>query len=175
MAPLPWPRIWRSSCFMQAHTPRRLIALTRSKTSAGSSAASLGGIWMPALLNAMSSRPKVSTAAVDRGGDLVLVGRRRTRRRAPGARRASSSSVAAVQRCLVDVGQDDGGAGLGERARGGQAHAGAGAGDQGDLAGEVVGRVHAVSCAVGRRAWLLSVRCHGRSRTLMARRLSMAR
>src|SRR5829696_10257778 len=35
MAPLPWVRIWPSSCFMQAHTPRRLIALTRSKTSAG--------------------------------------------------------------------------------------------------------------------------------------------
>ena len=48
---------------MQAHTPRRLIALTRSNISAGSSAASLGGTWMPALLNAMSSRPKVSTAA----------------------------------------------------------------------------------------------------------------
>ena len=46
---------------MQAHTPRRLIALTRSKASAGSSAASLGGTWMPALLNAMSSRPNVST------------------------------------------------------------------------------------------------------------------
>ena len=63
MAPLPWVRIWASSCFMQAHTPRRLIALTRSKISAGSSAASLGGTWMPALLNAMSSRPNVSTAA----------------------------------------------------------------------------------------------------------------
>jgi len=43
MAPLLWVRIWRSSCFMQAHTPRRLIALTRSKVSAGSSAASVGG------------------------------------------------------------------------------------------------------------------------------------
>ena len=63
MAPLPWVRIWPSSCFMHAHTPRRLIALTRSKTSAGSSAASLGGTWMPALLNAMSSRPNVSTVA----------------------------------------------------------------------------------------------------------------
>ena len=50
--------------------------------------------------------------------------------------------MAAVQRGLVDVGQDDRGAGFGERAGGGQTHAGAGAGDQGDLAGEVVGRVH---------------------------------
>ena len=61
MAPLPWARIGRSSCFMQAQTPRRLIAFTRSKVSAGSSAASVGGAWMPALLNAKSSRPKVST------------------------------------------------------------------------------------------------------------------
>ncbi|CAM5679227.1 hypothetical protein SVIOM74S_09552 [Streptomyces violarus] len=50
MAPLPWARMCRSSCFIQAHMPRRLMALTRSKRSAGSSAASLGGIWMPALL-----------------------------------------------------------------------------------------------------------------------------
>jgi hypothetical protein len=42
-APLPWARIWRSSCFMQVQTPRRLIAFTRSKFSAGSSAASVGG------------------------------------------------------------------------------------------------------------------------------------
>ena len=63
MAPLPWVRIWASSCFMQAHTPRRLTALTRSKISAGSSAASLGGTWMPALLKAMSSRPNSVTVA----------------------------------------------------------------------------------------------------------------
>ena len=74
MAPLPWVRIWASSCFMQAHTPRRLMALTRSKTSAGSSAASVGGAWMPALLNAMSSRPNVSTAGLDGGGDAGFVG-----------------------------------------------------------------------------------------------------
>ena len=63
MAPLPWVRIWASSCFIEAQTPRRLTALTRSNTSAGSSAASLGGTWMPALLNAMSSRPNLATAA----------------------------------------------------------------------------------------------------------------
>ena len=43
---------------------------------------------------------------------------------------------------LVDVGQDHGGPGLSEGPRGGQSHAGAGAGDQGDLASEVVARVH---------------------------------
>jgi hypothetical protein len=30
MAPLPWARICCSSNFMQLHTPRRLIAITRS-------------------------------------------------------------------------------------------------------------------------------------------------
>src|SRR5918993_3634861 len=42
---------------MQAQTPRWLTAVTRSKCSIGSAAASEGGTWMPALLNAMSSRP----------------------------------------------------------------------------------------------------------------------
>jgi len=62
MAPLPCWRIWRSSCFMLAQTPRRLTAFTRSKSSAVSSAASAGGACTPALLNAMSSRPNVVTA-----------------------------------------------------------------------------------------------------------------
>jgi hypothetical protein len=38
---------------------------------------------------------------------------------------------------FVDVGQDHGGAGLREGLGGGQAHCGAAAGDQGDLAREV--------------------------------------
>lgn len=42
--------ICASSCFMLAQMPRRLIAVTQSKTPAGSSAASVAGIWMPALL-----------------------------------------------------------------------------------------------------------------------------
>src|SRR5215207_5559364 len=62
MAPLPCARICRSSCFMHAQTPRRLIAFARSKNSVGSWAASVGGAWMPALLNAKSSRPKSATA-----------------------------------------------------------------------------------------------------------------
>jgi hypothetical protein len=49
-SPEPWVRIWASSCFMLAQMPRKLIAFTRSKTSAGSSAASVAGDWMPALL-----------------------------------------------------------------------------------------------------------------------------
>ncbi len=126
---------------MHAHTPRRLIALTRSKISADSSAASLGGIWMPALLNAMSSRPNLSTVARDGGRHLILVGRRHSAHRARVWPAVSSSSVAAREDLLVEVGEHDGGAGAGERAGGGQAHPGAGAGDEGDLAGEVVARV----------------------------------
>ena len=42
----------------------------------------------------------------------------------------------------VDVGEHDSGARLGERLRGGQPDAGAGTGDQGDLTGEVIDRVH---------------------------------
>jgi hypothetical protein len=40
MAPLPCLRIWRSSYFMQFHTPRRLIAITRSNSSLLASAIS---------------------------------------------------------------------------------------------------------------------------------------
>src|SRR6266700_1789693 len=46
---------------MQLQTPRRLIALMRSNTSPLTSAVSTAGLWMPALLNAASSRPKVET------------------------------------------------------------------------------------------------------------------
>jgi hypothetical protein len=38
-----------------------VMDLARSKLSAGSSAASLGGIMIPALLNVMPTRPNVAT------------------------------------------------------------------------------------------------------------------
>ena len=77
----------------------------------------------------------------DEGGDLILV------RDVAGHSDHLMAGVGqllgdALERRLVDVGQHHGGAGFGERAGGGQAHAGAGAGDQGDLAGEVVARIH---------------------------------
>ena len=43
---------------------------------------------------------------------------------------------------VVDVGQHHGGTRLGEGLRGGQTHPGARARHQGDLTGEVVGRIH---------------------------------
>src|SRR5436853_2465945 len=64
MAPLPCSRIWRSSYFMQFHTPRRLMPFTRSNSSPGTSAISTAGDCTPALLNAASRRPKVDTVCV---------------------------------------------------------------------------------------------------------------
>ncbi len=45
-------------------------------------------------------------------------------------------------RVAVDVGEHDRCTGSGERARGVEPHAAGRAGDQGDLAAEVIGRVH---------------------------------
>src|SRR5881397_1778024 len=102
MAPVPCARICRSSCFMHAQTPRRLIASTRSKLSAGSSAASLGGIMMPALLNAMSSQPKLATRVRDEDGDLLFIGyvAGHAERRMAGGGQAVGCSA---ERVLVDV------------------------------------------------------------------------
>src|SRR5713226_797324 len=61
MAPLPCFRIWRSSCFMQRKTLRRLIAFTRSNSSLVASAVSTARLWTPALLNAASRRPNAET------------------------------------------------------------------------------------------------------------------
>ena len=51
---------------MLAQTPRRFIAWMRSNCSRDSSAASVAGTMMPALLKAMSRRPYCSTAALTR-------------------------------------------------------------------------------------------------------------
>src|SRR5215208_6695077 len=109
---------------MQVQTPRRLIAFTRSKCSAGSSAASVGGTWMPALLNAMSSRPKVATA---RSTMAAAWSSLETSQLTPSARypEAVSSSVAAPKGLVVDVGQDNGSARFGEGVGGGKPHPGA--------------------------------------------------
>src|SRR4051794_13268953 len=82
--------------------------------------------------------------AVDERGDLILVGDV-----ARDAERAVTEVGQLVggraQRLLVDIGEHDRGARCGESAGSVKPHpgAGAGAGDKGDLAGEVVGRVHA--------------------------------
>jgi hypothetical protein len=125
---------------MHAHTPRRLIALTRSKTSAGSSAASLGGTWMPALLNAMSSRSNVSTVAFTMAATLSSSDTS-TNTKDPVAS-GFQLVCSRTKRGLVDVRDDDRRPRLGERACGGKAHAGAPTRHQCYLSSEIVGRVH---------------------------------
>src|SRR4051794_2598390 len=80
--------------------------------------------------------------AVDERGDLILVGDV-----ARDAERAVTEVGQLVgggaKRLLVDVGEHHRGARCGESAGGAEPHAGAGAGAERDLAGEVVRRVHA--------------------------------
>jgi hypothetical protein len=123
---------------MQAHTPRRLIPIEGRRWFVGRVAdreldASVVERHIQAAEGVDGGR--------DEGGDLVLVGHiaRHRGHLIPGRGQVVGDSG---QRRLVNVGQHHGSAGFGERAGGGQAHAGAGAGDQGDLAGEVVARIH---------------------------------
>jgi Mn2+/Fe2+ NRAMP family transporter len=141
MAPLLWVRIWPSSCFMHAHTPRRLIALTRSKTSADSSAASLGGTWMPELLYAMSSRPNVSTVAFTMEATLSSSETShctpRTRWPAAVSSSAAVPSVVSLMSAMTTAAPASANAPCG-----GKAHARAATGHECYLPSEVVGRVH---------------------------------
>src|SRR5207302_1302614 len=112
------------------------IAFTWSKLSAGSSAASLDAIMIPALLNAVSSRPNVATVRSTSAATWSSSDTSQTTPARHGlrllARRLGS------QRLLVDVGKRDAGALLGERARCGKPHPGARSGDEGDLTLELV-------------------------------------
>ena len=70
---------------------------------------------MPALLKAMSSRPKLVDRALDERGDLGFVGHvagDAERLMARGGQLVAGGT----DRVLVDVGEHDGGAGSGERA-----------------------------------------------------------
>ena len=127
---------------MHAQTPRRLIAVTRSKASAGSSAASLEREHDAGVVEGHVEPAELGDGALDQRGDLVFVGdvAGDAERAVPGGGQLVGRGA---QRLLVDVGEHDGGAGGGEGAGGVEPHAGAGAGDERDLAAEVVGRVHA--------------------------------
>ena len=79
--------------------------------------------------------------AFDQGGDLLLVGHvaGNSERLIPGGGQLVGGGTKGL---VVDVGEDNGSARFGEGLGSGKPHPGAGPGDQGDLAGEVVGRVH---------------------------------
>ena len=124
---------------MQAQTPRRLTAFTRSKLSAGSSAASLGGTWMPALLKAMSSARSSTTVRSIIAATWVLVRHVAGHGQTACGPHAVKASAAEHPAPAVDVGQHNGGAGLREGRDGGEADAGAGAGDERNLASEIIG------------------------------------
>src|SRR3954470_16656942 len=61
IAPPPCSSMSGISCFMQTKTPRRLVVTTRSKSASVMSAMGVGRSSTPALLKAMSSRPKRAT------------------------------------------------------------------------------------------------------------------
>src|SRR5215472_12894076 len=73
IAPLPWETICRSSCFMQLHTPRKLIPITRSHSSRVLSAVGAMRAMTPALLKAASIRPNSATARSTHCSDLRVV------------------------------------------------------------------------------------------------------
>ena len=73
MAPLPCSRMCRSSCFMQAQTPRRFTEFTRSNVSAASWAASDGGGLDTGVVRGHVQPAEGCDGLVDQGGDLFLV------------------------------------------------------------------------------------------------------
>jgi hypothetical protein len=105
----------------------------------------VGGVGRRGLDAGVVEREVEPTEAVDRafdqGGDLLLVGHVAgdSERLIPGGGQLVGGGT---QRLVVDVGEHHGSARFGEGLGSGKPHPGAGPGDQGDLAGEVVGRVH---------------------------------
>ena len=61
IAPLPWRCICRNSYFMQLHTPRKLIPITRSQSSRLLSPVGAIRAITPALLKTASSWPNSET------------------------------------------------------------------------------------------------------------------
>ncbi len=121
--------------------PRRLIAVT-SVEALGRLLGEVAGEADDTGVVERHVQPTIgSDGVLDHGGGLRLVRHVAgdADRLAAGGGQPSGRGVEGVG---VDVGEHDSGARLGERLRGGQPDARAGAGDQGDLTGEVIDRVH---------------------------------
>jgi hypothetical protein len=127
---------------MQVQTPRRLIA--------GDAVEALGRLvgrvarrdHDAGVVEGHVEPAEGVDGALDEGRDLGLIGYVA----GDGERLMSGGGQLVggdLQRVLVDVGEHDGCAGRGERAGGVASHAGARAGDEGDLAAKVVGGVRA--------------------------------
>jgi hypothetical protein len=131
----------------------RLMAFTGSKFSVGSSAASLGGNLNAGVVERHDQSAERGDRVVDHRGDLGLVGH--VAGHAEGVVTGADQLLGRdARRIVVDVGEHHGGARLGEGLRGRQTHPGARARHQGDLSGEVVGRVHVRLLRYRPRAWL---------------------
>ena len=90
----------------------------------------------PALLTRMSIAAEGAAAASAHGADAAADRARRATRRRRGGR-ALRSPLEGVSESVVAAGEDEVGAGAGERAGEVLAEAAAGSGDEGDSAGEV--------------------------------------
>ena len=126
---------------MQAQTPRWLTAVTRSKCSIGSSAASEGGTWIASIVERHVEPAVLCDRAVDHRGNLRLIGD--VAGDADCGVAIENDPLRLLRREIaVYVGQHDGGAALSEHPRRRQPHAFGGARDQGNLPIEIVDRVH---------------------------------
>src|SRR5215469_520225 len=136
MAPLPWRSICRSSCFMQLHTPRRLIPITRSQSSRVLSA--MGAMWA---ITARIVKYCVDSAEL---GNSAVHHRRNLRVVTHVAVHSNFLMTGGNQllrgrlhRLFFIVCQHDTRSRFGERLCGSQSHARCGAGDEGHLTAEI--------------------------------------
>jgi hypothetical protein len=132
MAPLPWVRIWNSSCFHAGPDTRRLMAITPSKAPEVSSGKSPTGPRDNGIVERRIQLTEDGNRALEHGRGLRLVrhvagpaDRPVTGRGKPLGRDA--------QRALVNIDENDGGASLGECLRGREPDAGARAGGKVDF------------------------------------------
>jgi hypothetical protein len=136
IAPLPWRSICRSSYFMQDHTPRKLMPMTRSHSSRVLSAVSAIRAITPAFIKGGIEPAELGDGAVHRRGDLGVIAHVASHRDCLVTRRDQLLSFRA-DHVLSKVRQDDVCACFRECLRYGESHAGRVSGDKRHFAGEV--------------------------------------